>query len=143
MAATDQRVKQSRRERRTPERQQERDRRGRLGKELAQLQDVPPLPQDEPISPQPGPLFKRAMEPAVQESMGPMKYKLFLILCAYADAGQQSPQMRALAARMSTTVPNVMWLLRELQMNKRRLKIKWSKVNGKPNRYTILWHDGE
>src|SRR4051794_7202660 len=102
------------RRRRTPEDQEKRDRRARLGQELSRLREIPPIPRNE-TPPARGPLLRRAMSDPVKESMGPYKHKLFCLVAAYADAGDSSPQMRSLAARMGSTVPNVMFLLRALE----------------------------
>lgn len=85
-----------------------------------------------------GPLLKRAMtDPDVEWALAPKALAVFRVMCAYADAGTYSPQMKALAARTALTLPMLMFLLYKLEL-RGWLSIEWA-PQGQRNQYTVLW----
>lgn len=110
-----------------------------LGREVGELNDIPPKPAAEQKPPARGELFKLAASERVRGELPPMLRKLLIVLAAYADGGNPSPGIEALAARMATTRPNVMWLLRSLEL-RRWIKVEWTDQIGEPNVYTLKIH---
>lgn len=113
--------------------------RAALGKEIGELNDVPAKPVSEAKPPAKGELFAMAASERIRGELPPMLRKLLIVLAAYADGGNPSPTIDALAARMSTTRPNVMWLLRSLEL-RRWIKVEWVDQIGKANVYKLKIH---
>ena len=84
-------------------------------------------------------MYKKAVSDRVRGELPPMLWKLLVVLGAYADGENNSPGIEALAARMSTTKPNVMWLLRSLEL-RRWIKVEWTDQIGESNVYTLKIH---
>jgi hypothetical protein len=130
----------ARTKKRSPERQERRNGRGRLGAELAILQNIPPK-EPEAVGPERGEMFERAIDDDVKASMGPLKHKVFCLICAYADAGVNDPPMTQLAARATLTMPATMFLIRALEL-KGRLRVQWATQAGERNIYEPIFRDG-
>ena len=113
-----------------------------LGKQIGVMRIVPPR-ENETKPPKRGQLLKWAMSDEVKETgIPPMCRKLLCLLAAYGDAGHQSPSMRVLASRMSIPMPEVMWLLRALEIEG-WIEVEWTSSYDTPNRYMIIQFDGE
>lgn len=113
--------------------------RAALGREISELNEIPAKPAAEQKPPAKGEMYKKAVSDRVRGELPPMLWKLLVVLGAYADGENNSPGIEALAARMSTTKPNVMWLLRSLEL-RRWIKVEWTDQIGESNVYTLKIH---
>jgi hypothetical protein len=113
-----------------------------LGKQLEVMRGIPPKPVNEVAPPKRGPMLEWAMSEEVAGSRIPPLYrKLLCLLAAYADGGNPSPSLSALASRLAIPMPEVMWLLRALEIEG-WISAEWTTDYSVPNVYTIL-RDGD
>lgn len=126
---------------RTAERRKLKDESVALGKQVTIMRSVPAR-GDEIKPPKRGQMLKWAMSDEVKETgIPPMCRKLLCLLAAYADGGNESPTMRVLASRMAITMPEVMWLLRSLEIEG-WIEVEWTLSYTTPNKYELIRRDG-